>query len=231
MMERPATVAAALASVRHRIERACAATGRDPSGVTLVAVTKGFGPEAIESAFAAGLSDIGENYYQEAAAKFRAIRWPPGARRHFIGRIQRNKARRIAADFDLVQTVDDLEIASALDRGAAHAAKSLEVLVQVNVAGDQRQGVPPDLLSDFVRALAERRSLRVRGLMAMGPNDPAAAAEAFARAAQSFERLRAEVSSASILSMGMSDDMDLALAHGSTMLRVGSAIFGPRPRP
>ncbi len=222
-------ITAALASVRTRIQKSCQANARSPAEVTIVAVTKGFGVEAIESALAAGLRDIGENYYQEAAEKFRRISWPAGTKRHFIGRVQRNKARRIAALFDMVQTVDDLELVRALDRGAASERKVLDVLVQVNVASDQRQGIPPDLLGDFVRALAQHRNLRVRGLMAMGPNDRAAAAQAFARAAACFERVRADVPAANILSMGMSDDMDIALAHGSTMLRLGTTLFGPRP--
>jgi len=228
-MEADTQVALALASVRARIQQAFQASTRTPADVTIVAVTKGFGAEAIESALAAGLRDIGENYYKEAAEKFHRISWPSGNKRHFIGRVQRNKARRIAALFDMVQTVDDLEVAGGLERGAASAGKVLDVLVQVNVASDQRQGIPPDLLGDFVQALAQHRHLRVRGLMAMGPNNPAAAAEAFARAAACFERVRADVPNASILSMGMSDDMDLALAHGSTMLRLGTALFGPRP--
>jgi pyridoxal phosphate enzyme (YggS family) len=194
-----------------------------------VAVTKGFGTQAIEAAFAAGLYDIGENYYQEAADKFKGITWVPGARRHFIGRVQRNKARRIAALFDVVQTVDDLEIASALDRGASASHKMLDVLVQVNVAGDERQGVPPDLLADFARGLVEHRHLRVRGIMAMGPADRRLTDDAFARAQASLGRLRTIVPSAAVLSMGMTDDMELALAHGATMLRLGSALFGPRP--
>ncbi len=218
-------IADALASVRARIQ----AGARKPADVTLVAVTKGFGAAAIESALAAGLRDIGENYYKEAAEKFQRISWPAGIKRHFIGHVQRNKARRIAALFDMVQTVDDLEVVGALDRGAASAGKVLDVLVQVNVASDQRQGIPPDLLGDFVRALAQHRHLRLRGLMAMGPNNRAAAAEAFARAAACYERVRADLPSASILSMGMSDDMDVALAHGSTMLRLGTVLFGPRP--
>lgn len=218
-----------LQAVRERIERATG--GKSAERIRIVAVTKGFGAGAITAALDAGLSDIGENYYQEAADKFREVSWSPGTVRHFIGRVQRNKARRIAALFDMVQTVDDLEIAAALDRGASAAHKMLDVLVQVNVAGDQRQGVPPDLLDDFTGALRAHRHLRLRGLMAMGPPDRGASDDAFARAAASFERLRAAVPTATVLSMGMSDDMELALAHGSTMLRLGTALFGPRRAP
>jgi pyridoxal phosphate enzyme (YggS family) len=218
----------ALRAVRSRIGTALAGA-REPGDVAILAVTKGFGSEAIEAALAAGLRDIGENYYQEAAEKFKAVAWPAGARKHFIGRVQRNKARRIAALFDVVQTVDDLEVAASLDRGAGASHKTLDVLVQLNVAGDERQGVAPDLLADFARELAAFRNLRVRGLMAMGPADQRFAEDAFARAHASLERLSALVPNATVLSMGMSDDMEVALAHGSTMLRLGSALFGPRP--
>lgn len=221
-------IRSALQAVRSRIAAALT-DGRDPNDIRIVAVTKGFGAGAIEAALEAGLAEVGENYYQEAAEKFRSVAWPSGVTRHFIGRVQRNKARRIAALFDVVQTVDDLEVAHSLDRGAAAAHKALDVLVQVNVAGDERQGVPPDLLLDFVRTLLEHRHLRVRGLMAMGPPDVRVTEEAFARAAASLERLRSLVANATVLSMGMSDDMELALAHGATMLRLGSALFGPRP--
>ncbi len=229
MTEEKIDVLARLQAVRERIERA--SRGPVAERVRIVAVTKGFGAGAITAALDSGLSDIGENYYQEAADKFREVSWPAGALRHFIGRVQRNKARRIAALFDVVQTVDDLEVAAALDRGAGAAHKTLDVLVQVNVAGDQRQGVPPDLLGDFTGALRAHQHLRLRGLMAMGPPDPSAADVAFARAAACFERLRAALPSATVLSMGMSDDMELALAHGSTMLRLGTALFGPRRAP
>ena len=227
MIERPADIRPALDGVRRRVLDACHGEQRD---VRIVAVTKGFGAATIEAALAAGLHDIGENYYQEASEKFASVAWPAAAVRHFIGRVQRNKARRIVGLFDVVQTLDDLELAAALDHGAAAAHKTLDVLVQVNVASDQRQGVPPDLLFDFVRELRPHRHLRLRGLMAMGPADRRAADAAFARAAACFERLRAEAPAAAVvLSMGMSDDMDIALAHGSTMLRLGTALFGPRP--
>lgn len=225
----PASVALALESVRARIVSACNASGKDPDRVTIVAVTKGFGREAPEAAMAAGLRDIGENYYQEAAEKFSTIAWQPAIRRHFIGRVQRNKARRIAALFDVVQTVDGLAEARALDEAAAEVAKTLDVLVQFNAAGDQRQGVECGELAGFVRDLAACGHLRVRGLMAMGPRDAARTAEAFARASQSFDELRASLPSIDTLSMGMSDDFEIAVAAGSTMLRLGSVLFGSRP--
>ena len=224
----PAQVVSALATVRSRIAAACARSGRDPRSIDILAVTKGFGPSAPEAAIAAGLTDIGENYYQEATEKFDLVRWPKGIARHFIGRVQRNKARRIVATFDVVQTVDDLAVAQALDDAAAAEHKSLSVLVQLNAVGDERQGLAPGDLADFVSALRARSNLRVRGIMAMGPRDPAATAEAFARAAACFEEVRLVHSEFDTLSMGMSDDLELAVAAGSTMLRIGTALFGVR---
>jgi pyridoxal phosphate enzyme (YggS family) len=225
----PRRVRESLAAVRAKIKTACASSGRDPSGVSILAVTKGFGPNAIDAAIAAGLADIGENYYQEAAAKFPRAALKPGISRHFVGRVQRNKAGKIADLFDVVQTVDNLDIAEALNRSAAEAHKVLDVLVQVNAAGDQRQGVRPEKLSHFATALSGKRNLRFRGLMAMGPADATATAKAFTLAAKCFEQMRATLPGADILSMGMTDDLELAVAAGSTMLRLGTALFGPRP--
>lgn len=225
----PAAVALALATVRVRIDRACVASGRDPRSVAILAVTKGFGSQAPAAAIAGGLTDIGENYYQEAAEKFATVAWPKGIARHYIGRVQRSKARRIAALFDVVQTVDNLALAHSLDEGAAAAGKILDVLVQVNAAGDQRQGVATNELAEFAAALAVLRNLRLRGLMAMGPRDAAETPSAFARAADCFEKLRATLPEFDVLSMGMSDDLELAVAAGSTMLRLGTALFGARP--
>ena len=219
----------ALEEVRSRIERACTASARNPRDITILAVTKGFGADAIEAALAANLTNIGENYYQEAADKFAAISWPIGSVRHFVGRVQRNKARRIAALFDVVQTVDDLAVARALDEGAAAAHKTLNVLVQMNAAGDLRQGVAPHAFADFVSVLGACKNLRVRGLMVIGPSDCKETSAAFERARVRFEQLRSASQGFDTLSMGMSDDLELAIVAGSTMLRIGTALFGARP--
>jgi pyridoxal phosphate enzyme (YggS family) len=197
--------------------------------VTILAVTKGFGPEAIAAALAAGLTDIGENYVQEAEAKFASASWPSTpVRRHFIGHVQSNKARRIAALFDVVQTVDGLETAAKLDAGALDAGKIIDVLVQINVAGDRRAGIVPTACLEFARSLAPMQGLRVRGVMAVGPADPSAVATAFATAGETYEIMRREAG-ADILSLGMSADLDAAVAAGSTMVRLGTALFGARP--
>lgn len=225
---RPSQVTAALEDIRSRIERSRTSRVSNRGDVTVLAVTKSFGADAVEAALAAGLPNIGENYYQEAAEKFAAVAWPTGSVRHFIGRIQRNKARRIAALFDVVQTVDDLAVARALDESAADEHKTLDVLVQINAALDTRQGVRLDGLSMFVSALEKCKNLRVRGLMAMGPRDTTATAGAFERARFHFDQLRAVLDDFDTLSMGMSDDLELAVAAGSTMLRLGTALFGAR---
>lgn len=222
-------VARGLLEARERIAKACVAAGRTAPAVSILAVTKGFGPEAIEAAVAAGLMDIGENYYQEAQSKFAAAAWPRHPiSRHFIGHLQRNKARRIAALFDVVQTLDDLGSAAKLDEGARASGKVLDVLLQVNVAGDDRAGIPPDECAGFARSLASYSRLRVRGVMAVGPLDRAATSEAFARAAGAFRDLKDETG-ADVFSLGMTGDLEAAVAAGSTMVRLGTALFGARP--
>ena len=228
-------VARALVAVRQRIERACAQAGRDPAAIRVLAVTKGFGPEAIEAAIAANIADIGENYFQEAQAKFACVNWPatsdrgPSLRRHFIGPVQSNKARKIAGLFDVVQTVDDLPIARALDRGAATAAKSLDVLIQVNVASDDRNGVPLDQCERLADEIGRLPALRLRGVMAVGPLDPAGARAAFDKAAAAYRTIASAHAHIDTLSMGMSGDLEVAVAAGATMVRLGTALFGERP--
>ncbi len=219
----------ALAALRGRIDAACRRAGRDPAGVTIVAVTKGFGAAAIEAALAAGLRDIGENYVQEALAKFRQVAWPAGARRHFIGRLQRNKLRRIGEAFDVVQSVCDLPLAEALAAAAGAVGKTLDVFIQVNVNRDGRQGVAPEDLAAVAAGVAALPHLRLRGLMAVGPRRPEETERSFAAVGALFADLAARQPQVAVLSMGMSGDLETALAHGATMLRIGSALFGPRP--
>jgi PLP dependent protein len=224
-----AVVARRLEEARERIAKACAAAGRPAESVAILAVTKGFGPEAIEAALGAGLNDIGENYLQEAQAKFAAAAWPRHpVKRHFIGHVQRNKARRIAALFDVVQTVGDLDVAAKLDEGARESGKVLDILLQVNIAGDDRVGIAPDACADFVRSLQPYSRLHVRGVMAVGPLDHSKTDEAFARAAAAMRAVK-EVADADVLSLGMTGDLEAAVSAGSTMVRLGTALFGARP--
>ena len=210
------SVAENLAAVRARIERA----GGDPDGVTIVAVTKGFGPQACRDALAAGLRALGENRVQEAIGKMHVVE---GAEWHLIGHLQTNKAKRAAGMFALIQSVDSLHLAEALARLDPKQA----VLVQVNVAREaQKSGADPDHAVELIQEVAGR--LDVRGLMGMGPaeGDPLPAFE-------ELRRLRDEARERTgkplpILSMGMSGDFETAVAAGSTMVRLGQVLFGPR---
>ena len=227
-------VADNLRAARERIGRALASAGRRPETVAVLAVTKGFGPEAITAAIATGLTDIGENYLQEAAAKFAALESSSSsatasARRHFIGRLQRNKCKRVAELFDVVQSVDDLAIAKALDKAAREVAKRLDVLVQINIAADDRAGVSPGEAAAFADAVRQMPNLRLRGVMAIGPADRALVPHAFTQACETFASLHASFTGEPILSLGMTGDLEEAIAAGSTMVRLGTALFGARP--
>lgn len=210
----PAAVAEALEAVRSRI----AAVG-DPSAVRVVAVTKGFGSDAIFAATAAGCSDIGENYAQELLAK--SVSAPAGTRWHFLGAPQRNKILSLAPVVHLWQAVDREVVADRL----AAVSPGASLLVQVNVLGDPRRaGCAPQEAPAVVDA-ARSRGLDVRGLMTVAPaGDPEGAAAVFAALAGLGRSLELAE-----LSMGMSDDYEAAVAAGSTMVRLGRALFGPRP--
>ena len=222
-----ADVGANLAAVRERISRA----GGDARRVTVVAVTKGFGPEAVRHALAAGLVDVGENYAQELRVKAAAGSREPArgggleteTRWHLLGRVQRNKVRTVAPLVHLWQGVDRPEAGSEIARRSPGA----HVLVQVNLSGEtQKAGCrlaeAPGLVEQFVAS-----GLDVRGLMGIGPAGPAEAARA------GFRRLRelADRLGLAEVSMGMSDDLEVAVQEGSTMVRIGRALFGPRPDP
>jgi pyridoxal phosphate enzyme (YggS family) len=224
-------VANNLRAVRERISRALASAGRRPETVAVLAVTKGFGPEAVTAAIASGLTDVGENYLQEAAAKFAALEphSVAAARRHFIGRLQRNKCKRIVELFDVVQSVDDLAIAKALDQAAREIGKKLDVLVQLNIASDDRAGVSPGEAAAFASVVRDLPNLTLRGMMAVGPADSANISGAFARAHATFTSLRDAFDGQPILSLGMTGDLEAAVAAGSTMVRLGTALFGERP--
>lgn len=224
-------VAGNLEKVRARVARACAQCGRRPETVAVLAVTKGFGPEAMAAAVSVGLTDIGENYLQEATAKFAALSstMRVSARRHFIGGLQRNKARRVAELFDVVQSLDDEAAAAALDRAALAGSKRLDVLVQVNVVGDTRAGVAFENAADFAARVRSHEHLRLRGIMAVGPDDRAQIPAAFERASRAFDAVRPLCDGDAILSLGMSADLEEAVAAGSTMVRLGTALFGARP--
>jgi pyridoxal phosphate enzyme (YggS family) len=204
-------------------ERYAALRADVPADVAIVAVTKFQPAEAVAEAIAAGVTDVGENYAQEARGKRDAY---AGARKHFIGHVQTNKAKAIASLFDVVQSVDRTEAASALAKAAASLEKELPVLLQVNVSPTERYGCSPaeaERLAESIRALD---SLKLEGVMAIGPitKDRIAIVRAFQTAADVFRRI-----GGSTLSIGMSGDWREAVDAGSTMIRVGTTIFGPRP--
>jgi PLP dependent protein len=207
-------VAANAAAVRDRI----AAAGGDPERVRILAVTKGHGADAVRAAVAAGLVDVGESYAQELVAKAEqvddAVRW------HMIGRLQRNKVRHVAAFVHLWQSIDRLSLAAEVARHAPGAA----VLVQVNVTGaDQQGGCPPERVAAVVEACTDL-GLDVRGLMAIGPmGSPEASRAAFRTVRELADALELPERS-----LGMSADLEAAVAEGSTMIRVGTDLFGPR---
>jgi pyridoxal phosphate enzyme (YggS family) len=224
---------AAADRVRARIAEACARTGRDPDDVTLVAVSKTVPAEALRDAVAAGLDLLGENRVQEAAGKVAEV---PGARWHLVGPLQSNKARRAVEVFDAVQSVDSVELGGRLARLAEELRPGTRfpILLQVNVDGDpNKAGLARDDLADTVAQLAEHPTLDVRGLMTIGRlvDQPEAARPTFQRLRELSESLRAGGASLGPeLSMGMTDDFEVAVEEGATIVRIGRALFGARER-
>jgi len=229
------SIAANWAAVRGRVDAACAQAKRDPREVTLIAVSKVQPPEAIREAFAAGARDFGENYAQELASKRQVLADMTGAW-HFIGRLQRNKAKLVAGHVALVHAVDSAELGEELaKRAAATGATTQPVLLAVNIGGeDTKGGVTPDAALAIARSLVAVTGLRLDGLMTMPPpdEDPEASRPAFTALAALRERLRDELGAPlPVLSMGMSGDFEVAIACGATHVRVGTAIFGARIAP
>jgi pyridoxal phosphate enzyme (YggS family) len=211
--------------LRRALDAELVACGRRTGGLTLVGVSKKQPREALEAAILAGIADLGENYVQEAQSKFALL---PPVRKHFIGHLQTNKARAVAQLFDVVQSVDRAEAAQALDKAACTLGKQLPVLLQLNISPVERFGCPPaqaDALAETIRSLP---GLRLEGLMAIGPitADRDQISRAFHLAAKTFDRI-----GGTTLSIGMSDDWREAVRAGSTMVRMGTALFGGRENP
>lgn len=219
-------------ALQERIARAAERAGRDPGDIAVVAVTKTRTPQEVEAALQSGLHSVGENRVQEAEAKKPQVDlsgcW------HLIGHLQTNKAAKAVALFDMVQSVDSLKLATALDRHAGRAQRLLDILVQVNTSGAaQQSGVSPDALEPLIARIALLPHLHLCGLMTIGAHSDE---EAVVRA--SFSRLRQERDQLAglgidgieleCLSMGMSGDFEWAIAEGASMLRLGSVLFGPR---
>lgn len=217
----PESLVGRIAEVRRQLADACRDAGLDPASVRLVGVTKTRSRETVLAAIRAGLTEIAENYVQEARPKLAGI---TEARKHFIGHIQTNKAKAIVETFDVVQSVDRLEAGLAIARASAALGKPVQTLVQVNVSPTERFGIAPEEAPALAARLREE-GLEVDGVMAIGPvtTDRGVLVQAFATAARTFERV-----GGSTLSLGMSEDWREAIDAGSTMVRLGSALFGPR---
>lgn len=229
-----ATIEATLQQVRGRVAQACAKAGRDAQSVTLVAVSKTFGVAAVHEAVAAGQREFGENYVAEALAKMAAL---AESRRglvwHLIGPLQSNKTREVAAAFDWVHSVDRLKVAQRLSDQRPGTMPPLNVCLQVNIDGEaSKSGVAPAEALPLARAVAALPRLALRGLMSIPV--PAAGLDAQRRPHRALRELAEQLRSLGIeldtLSMGMSADLEAAVLEGATLVRVGSAIFGERPR-
>ena len=227
------TIAQNLKRVRERIATACLEAHRNVEEVTLLAVSKTFGPEAVRAAYAAGQRAFGENYVQEGVDKVVALADLPGIEWHCIGPLQSNKTRPVAEHFDWVHTIDRLKIAERLSAQRPAGLTPLNVCIQVNMdGGANKSGVAPQEALALARAVAGLPRLRLRGLMTIPEPAPdfAAACALHARARAIFDQLNAAGLGLDTLSAGMSADLEAAITAGSTMVRVGSAIFGQRER-
>lgn len=223
-----------LRRVHERINAAAQAVQRTADSVALIAVSKTFGAAAVIAAARCGQRDFGESYVQEAldkAARLRALAPDLDVRWHFIGPIQSNKTRALAEHFDWVQSVDRLKIAQRLSEQRASERPPLNVLLQVNISGEAtKSGAAPADVPALAAAIAALPRLRLRGLMAIPAPTPDATLQRaqFARLRRLFDELCACGLDLNTLSMGMSDDLEAAIAEGSTMVRIGTAIFGAR---
>ncbi len=233
-MNGPGALAGRVTEIRTRIERAAARSGRPASAITLVAASKTQPAEAVRAALAAGVTVFGENRVQEADAK---IPLAGGGTWHMIGRLQRNKARRAAELFALVHSLDSLRLGEALDRVGRERGRPVPVLIEVNLGGEESKGgFTADALDAALDVLAGLPGLAVRGFMTVPPpaEDPAASRPHFRTLARLLAAARdaGRVPTTAVeLSMGMSDDFEVGIEEGATMVRVGTALFGPRAYP
>jgi len=225
-------LAANLRAIQQRIESACARVGRDASSVTLLAVTKNQPPEVVSEAATLGLTLFGENKVQEAKAKIPLC--PSRLRWHMIGHLQTNKCRDAVELFELIQSVDSLHLAQELNQRAEQAAKNLPIFLEVNVSGEGTKfGYRPERLLEELSRLQALRRLEIRGLMTMPPwtLEPEKVRPFFRRLRELKERCE-QIAGACLphLSMGMTTDFDVAIEEGATIVRIGTALFGPRPK-
>ncbi|MBI1740587.1 MAG: YggS family pyridoxal phosphate-dependent enzyme [Acidobacteriales bacterium] len=230
------TIAENIARVQERIVAAARRSGRNPEEITLMAVSKAFPPESIREAYAAGLRVFGENRIQEFAGKAEALRELQGAEWHLIGHLQSNKAAKAAELFSAVDSVDSVRLAERLNSAAQSAGKTLAVLIEIDVGGEEaKSGVAPgsEELEHILREASRWGNLIIRGLMTVPPytENPEGARPYFRQLREIRDRIAARRLPAvamAVLSMGMSHDFEIAIEEGSTCVRVGTAIFGER---
>jgi len=229
----PAVVRAGLADVRERIARAAARAGRDPSQIRLIAISKTFGANAVRAAALDGQLDFGENKLQEAQQKRQDLADLP-LRWHLVGHLQSNKAKRAAAEFDVIHSIDSVSLLQKIDEAAASIRRRVDLLVQVDLAGEPtKHGAREEELGPIFDAARRATAIRLMGLMLLPPavNDPEGARHWFRQLRTVRDRLQAKGVPASMLaelSMGMSHDYEIAVEEGATCVRVGTAIFGGR---
>jgi len=233
------SVAENIAGVRERIDQAARRVGRNPEEITLMAVSKTFPPQPIREAYKAGLRVFGENRVQEFTGKSDALRDLAGAEWHLIGHLQSNKANKAAELFSAVDSIDSVKLAEKLNAAAERLGKTLSVLIEVNVGGEEaKSGIDPQSheLDAILESASQFHNLNVRGLMTIPPftDDPEGARPYFRQLRELRDRIgarRLQRIEMAILSMGMSHDFESDIAEGSTCVRVGTGIFGERPKP
>jgi PLP dependent protein len=235
-MFRPQMIAENVKNIQEKIQNACITAGRDPNSVTLIAVSKTFRSDEIEEVVRSGVLDIGESYVQEIIEKRGRVS-DPRVRWHFIGHLQSNKVKYIADWVHLVHSVDNENVAAEIQKRGSKLGRVIDVLIEVNTSGEASKfGVSPGRAVDLVGKISMQQNLRVQGLMTIGPflPDPGQSRPSFRLLKKVFD----EVNAAHILkepmknlSMGMTHDFTVAIEEGATMVRIGTAIFGTRPKP
>ena len=231
MLMGPQNLPLHIQELRERIARAAAAAGRSAQSVTLLAASKGHPPELLDAVAHCGVEDFGESYLQEGLAKIAALRNRP-LTWHFIGRVQSNKTRAIAEAFAWVHAVDRLKIAERLSAQRPPLMFPLNVCLEVNVAGEaSKGGITPEALAALAAEVAKLPRLALRGLMCIPPEESDVARQRtwFARLRALLDALNAAGCRLDTLSMGMSGDFEAAILEGATIVRIGTALFGPRP--
>ena len=219
-------------AINSRISQACSKSGKDPKNITLVAVTKKVSLEQIFQAISLGVSDIAENKIQEAQTKIPEILTKHiSVKKHFIGHLQTNKAKKAVELFDLIQSIDSIRIAQSVDKAALEIGKIQECLVELKVSGEESKfGVKPEDLNELVEYITSCKNIKLRGLMAMAPyfDEVENSRKYFREAKKVFENIKAayNLTEFNVLSMGMSADFEVAIEEGATLIRVGSGLFG-----